>query len=196
MNYIYGAGGHGKVVLEALKQTGRSCVAFIDDRPLQEWATLPVLSADQLPTDACLHLAIGNSKVREALSLQWAHLGFFSVLHPQAALASSAKIALGTLVAAQAVVGPDAYVGNHVIINHGAVVDHDCKVDHFCHIAPNATLGGGVSIGKHVLIGAGAVVLPGLRIADHVTIGAGAVVTTHILQAGVFVGCPARPVES
>lgn len=193
MNYIYGAGGHGKVVLDALQKTGQHCVAFIDDRPLQEWARLPVVTPQNISPAGRLHFAIGNSAVREKLAAQWAAHSFFSIYHPQAAITASARIGQGSLVAALAVVGPDASLGAHCIINHGAIVDHDCIVGDYCHIAPNATLGGGVHLGQHVLIGAGAVVLPGIRITDHVTIGAGAVVTRDVLHAGVLIGTPARP---
>lgn len=194
MNYIYGAGGHGKVVLDALVKAGDRCHAFIDDKSLQTWANLPVITSLTIPSDATLHFAIGNSQVRETLATKFQGYQFFSVLHPQAAIAASASISQsGTLIAAQAVIGPDASIGNHCIINHGAIVDHDCVVNDFCHIAPNAVLGGGVQIGRHVLVGAGAVVLPGVHIADHVTIGAGAVVTKDITQSCVMSGVPAKP---
>jgi sugar O-acyltransferase (sialic acid O-acetyltransferase NeuD family) len=194
-HYLYGAGGHGKVVLDAWKKSGNACVGFVDDKPLQEWARLPVFSPASLSSDAVLHLAIGNSMIREKLSLAFNNHAFFNVIHPMASIACSARVNQGgSFLAAHAIIGPEAQVGLHTIINHGAIVDHDCNVGNFCHIAPNAVLGGGVTIGNHVLIGAGAVVLPGLRIADHVTIGAGAVVTKDILNAGIYVGTPARTI--
>lgn len=194
MNYIYGAGGHGKVVLDALVKAGGKCHAFIDDKPLQTWANLPVITSQEIPLNANLHFAIGNSKIREILAAKLQGYQFFSVLHPQATIAASASISqAGTLIAAQAVIGPDVSIGSHCIINHGAIVDHDCVVNDFCHIAPNAVLGGGVHIGRHVLIGAGAVVLPGVRVADHVTIGAGAVVIKNITRSCVMSGVPAKP---
>lgn len=193
INYIYGAGGHGKVVLDALQKSGHTCIGFIDDKPLQEWARLPVISPASMPTDAGLHLAIGNSAIREKLVRALVNHTFFNVTHPTVTVAATARLANGgSFFAANAIIGPDAIVGRHTIVNHGAIIDHDCVVADFCHIAPNATLGGGVSIGKHVLIGAGAVILPGVQIADHVTIGAGAVVTKNIVHAGTYVGVPAK----
>lgn len=192
-HYLYGAGGHGKVVLDAWQKSGNLCTGFIDDKLLLEWARLPVLPPASIPTNAALHLAIGNNAVREKLSLALNKHAFFNVIHPLASIAASARIKEGgSFLAAYAIIGPDAEIGLYTIINHGAIIDHDCRVANFCHVAPNAVLGGGVSIGHHVLIGAGAVVLPGLRIADHVTIGAGAVVTKDILNAGTYVGTPAR----
>jgi acetyltransferase-like isoleucine patch superfamily enzyme len=75
------------------------------------------------------------------------------------------------------------------------VVDHDCFVDEFSHIAPNASLAGGVCVGMRVLVGAGARVLAGGVIAADAVIGAGAVVTASDVPAGtVWVGVPARNV--
>lgn len=193
-HYLYGAGGHGKVVLDAWQKSKGSCVAFIDDKPLLEWARLPVLSPDITPENASLHLAIGNSSVREKLATKLKQHVFFNVIHPTASIALSSTLTEGgSFFAANTVVGPDTKIGIHTIINHGAIIDHDCLVEDFCHVAPNAVLGGGVQIGKHVLIGAGAVVLPGLHIASHVTIGAGAVVTKNITTPGTYVGAPAIP---
>lgn len=194
MNFIYGAGGHGKVVLDALIRVGNQPHAFVDDNPLNVWADIPVISPENIPLDAQLHLAIGNSKIRETLAKKLQAYRFFSIIHPQSSIAVSAHVSdYGTFAAAQSVVGPDAIIGEHCIINHAAVVDHDCNIGNFCHIAPGAILGGGVQLGQHVLIGAGAVILPGIRVADHVTIGAGAVVTKNITDACVVTGVPAKP---
>lgn len=194
MNFIYGAGGHGKVVLDALIRINKHPHAFIDDKPINTWAHMPVLSPESIPLDAQLHLAIGNSTARELLAKKLQAYRFFSIIHPQSSIAASAQVSdCGTFVAAQAVVGPETIIGEHCIINHAAVVDHDCNIGNFCHIAPGSILGGGVQLGQHVLIGSGAVILPGIRVADHVTIGAGAVVTKNIIDACVVTGVPAKP---
>lgn len=196
MIYLYGAGGHGKVVLDTLQNCGLECHGFIDDRTLGQWAGLPVIQPSSIPSHAQLHLAIGNSQVREKLAQQLIQYQFLTIRHPQSSISKSAQVSSdGCLIAAKAVIGPDAKIGNHTIVNHGAIVDHDCIVGDYCHIAPNAVLGGNVRIGNHVLIGAGAVVLPGITIIDNVTVGAGAVVTRDITDAAIFVGAPAKPID-
>jgi acetyltransferase-like isoleucine patch superfamily enzyme len=67
-------------------------------------------------------------------------------------------------------------------------------VGDFSHIAPNATLGGGVRIGAGVLIGAGANILPGIAIGDGAVVGAGAVITTDVDAYETHVGVPARKI--
>lgn len=191
--YLYGAGGHGKVVLDAMSKLSMACNAFIDDKDMPVWSGLPVIKFGALEANFKIHIAIGNSQIRQKIANIKYNIDYFSVIHPLASIAFGSQLLSGVFIAANAVLGPDTTVGMHTIINHGAIVDHDCVVGDFCHIAPNAVLGGGVKLGNHVLIGAGAVVLPGIQIGDHVTIGAGAVVTSNISSNSVYVGVPAKP---
>lgn len=193
-NYIYGAGGHGKIVLDAMQTKRLECSGFVDDDSIVEWMGLSVYQLPQLELGAqiSLHLAIGNGKVREAIVEKLRAVNFFSVYHSSATIASTSEIGFGTLVAAQAIIAPDARVGNHCIINHSAVVDHDCIVGDYAHIAPQSSIGGTSTIGKGVLIGAGAVVLPGIKVADYAIVGAGAIVTKNISAGMVVIGNPAR----
>ena len=194
--YIYGAGGHGKVVWDALQKSSLKCEGFIDDQDLNQWIDLPVFASSFLNDidDIELHIAIGNSKVREEIAKKFKNFKFVSIYHPDAIISSRAKIEVGTFLAAGSIIGPDASVGKYTIVNHHAVIDHDCSIGDFCHIAPHASLGGGVKVGQGVLIGAGAIVLPGITIADYATVGAGSIVTNDITSGITVVGNPARAV--
>jgi sugar O-acyltransferase (sialic acid O-acetyltransferase NeuD family) len=198
--FVVGASGHSKVVLDTLLQSGvlPSRIFVTDDNAefgqrklLGRSVTSPAVQAQAAA--ASFHVAIGNGCIRKRLYEQLAALGSLplTVLHLRAVLSPFSTIGLGAFVAANAVVGPAAIVGRGVIINHGAVVDHDCDVGEFTHIAPNATLGGGVRIGQLALIGAGATILPGVRIGDGAIIGAGAVVLNDVDPGETFVGVPA-----
>lgn len=196
-NYIYGAGGHGKVVLDAMQLSAIDCAGFVDDKELSAWAGLGVYSVSSLVLEnIALHIAIGNCRTREIIVSKLGHANFITVRHPAATVAKTAKLGLGTLCAAKAVIAPDAMVGSHTIINHGAIVDHDCIIGDFCHIAPQSSLGGAVSVGRGVLVGAGAIVLPGLVIEDYAIIGAGAVVTKNVASGTTVVGNPAKSIQS
>jgi sugar O-acyltransferase (sialic acid O-acetyltransferase NeuD family) len=195
-NYIYGAGGHGKVVLDAMQVSRIDCTGFVDDKEISTWVGLKVYHPSALDLDAeiYLHLAVGNSKAREAIATRLIKARFFSISHPAAIIAKSAQIGSGTFIAAQSIVAPDVQIGNHCIINHAAVVDHDCLVGDYTHIASQTSLGGGVKVGKGVLIGSGAVVLPGITIANYAIIGAGAVVTKNVAEGITVIGSPAKSI--
>ncbi len=195
-SYIYGAGGHGKVVWDAMQKSNLKCEGFIDDQVLNQWMDLPVFSSSFLNNlnNIELHIAIGNCKAREEVVNKFQNFKFISIYHPDAIISSRAKIEVGTFLAAGSIISPDANVGKHTIVNHHAVIDHDCSIGNFCHIAPHASLGGGVKVGHGVLIGAGAIVLPGLKINDYATVGAGSIVTHDITSGITVVGNPARAI--
>jgi sugar O-acyltransferase (sialic acid O-acetyltransferase NeuD family) len=199
---LFGAGGHGRVVADAaLASMAWVGVVGSDRDALRCTGELvpgvPLLRAGDaaLANIAGIHIAIGNNAAREKEAAAWVHARLATVMHPAAMVSALAEIGAGCFVAAGAIVGPGARLGIGVIVNHGAVVDHDVQLGAFCHVAPNATLGGAVHIGRRVLVGASAVVLPGNTIADDVVIGAGAVVIAPLLEAGTYVGVPARKIQ-
>lgn len=185
--YLIGAGGHAKVVLDALASMNHRPVRLCDHDPRRVGQivlghtveTVPVVGAQR---GLSFHVAIGDGHARRSTHSTLIEAGATpaSVVHSAAVVAASATIGVGSFVAAQAVVAPDARVGNGVIVNHGAIVDHDCVVGDFSHVAPNATLGGGVRIGTAVMIGAGATILPGVRIGEGSIIAAGATIVGDV----------------
>ncbi len=199
-----GAGGHARVVMDAflLGSVEPVHAAFADDDPLL-WGTsvlgCPVLgSASELARPGCrFHVAVGHNYTRRRLTDQLCATGGlpFEILHPAARISRFATVGTGSFIAAGAVLAPLAKIGDGVVVNHGAVVDHDCCVGNFAHIAPNATLAGGVRVGRHVLVGAGARVMVGVSVADDAVVGAGAVVLHDVPAGAVVAGIPAQLLE-
>lgn len=195
---LAGAGGHGKVVADALQSAGRHLsLSFVDDCEAL-WGgsilgvqVLGALCSVLTATDQ-VHVAIGNNVIRQRVSAGVERSRLLSVRHAMALVSDHAELGSGCFVAAGAVVGPCARVGDGVIVNHGAVVDHDCQVGHFCHIAPLASLAGEVYLGDGVLVGSGARVLPGITVGAGAVIGAGAIVLKDVPPGVTVVGVPAR----
>jgi sugar O-acyltransferase (sialic acid O-acetyltransferase NeuD family) len=198
---VVGAGGHARVVMDALQLTypGPCHFAFVDDDVALHGQMIlgqPVLGAasEFVQAGTFFHVAVGSNATRYLLHQRLMAAGGFpvAVVHPKAVVSSHAELAAATFVAAQAVIAPAAKIGIGVIVNHGAIVDHDCAVGDFCHIAPSASLAGGVTLGRQVFVGAGARVLPGVFIGDEAVIGAGAVVRADVSPNTTVVGVPAR----
>lgn len=197
---IFGAGGHGRVLVDAALLAHQWPRIVVSDRKLPENQSelLPgihLLGIDAaLALDPSVHIAIGNNHFRQKEAGEWGHERLVSIVHPAAVISAFSQIAVGCFIAAGAVVGPSTQLGMCVIINHGAVVDHDVEVGAFSHIAPNASVGGHVKLGTRVLIGSGAVVLPLIGIGDDVTVCAGSVVNMNLLDPGTYAGIPARKI--
>jgi sugar O-acyltransferase (sialic acid O-acetyltransferase NeuD family) len=201
---IFGAGGHAKVIADLALCLGYEVLGFLDDvnpSPRQVMGK-PVLGASSWLRSAGkavqVALAIGDNRARFT-SFETCHdLGLTCavLVHPRAAVASSAHVGEGTVVLAGAVVNAEAHLGRGVIVNSGAIAEHECTVADFAHLSPNATLGGRVKIGAKAHIGLGACVLPGLEVGERSTLGAGAVAHRTIPPGVVAVGVPARVIKS
>jgi len=200
--FIYGAGGHGKVVLDAAQGLGLAAVPVDDALPERGGIDRLGVSCSRY-TDRLAeeigkgHVAIGNNRTRRHIveKLRSLRVDLITVVHAKAVSSPHARLGSGIFVAAGVIVGPDAEVGDGVILNHGAIVDHDCRIGDWAHIAPNATLGGGVEIGDSVLVGSGAVILPGVKVGSGAVIGSGAVVTRNVNESDCVVGVPAQRVS-
>jgi len=192
--FIYGASGHGLVILDILQTLGTHVEAFVDDfYEKDQFHEIKVVRPEILMQrrNAKVILAIGDNHIREAVSLLLAN-EFISAFHPTAVISESAQIGHGSVLMASAVINPHVSIGKHVIINTAASVDHECVIADYVHISPNATLAGRVSVGQCTHIGAGSVIIQGINIGSNCIIGAGAVILRDVPDGAVMVGNPAR----
>ena len=201
--FVYGAGGHGKVVAEILLAAGRQLTGFIDDdarllhtqllgRPVVGNSALLRARAERCKT--WVALGVGNNESRSRLAQQCLSWGIdlMTAIHPTAAVSPSALLGPGTVVMPRAVVNADARLGQGVIVNSGAIVEHDAAIGDWAHISPAAALGGSARLGCFSHLGMGAVVLPGVSVGSNTVVGAGAVVVRDLPDGVVAVGIPAR----
>lgn len=143
INYlIYGFGGHGKVLAEAIISKTGSDVGVFDDQPIEVFEKVIYLG----PYDPNIYpelpniLGIGNNNIRKQLSQLIRH-SFHSFIHPSVQVAASVKIGKGSVILQNAVIQANTIIGNHVIVNMGAMVDHDNAIGDFVHISPLCYVG-------------------------------------------------------
>ena len=198
---LYGGGGHGKVVADALEKEGTYQIAgWLDDAASGEIYGIPVLGGKDammaMKEKGITHafVSIGSPAARQSIqdALKKAGLTIATIRHPSAQVARGAVIGEGTVLMPNAVVGPDVKIGDGCIINTGATVDHDCRLGDFAHVAPGAHLAGGVTVGAMTHIGIGSCVKEGVTIGKNVMLGAGSVVIDDLPDGCTAFGVPAK----
>jgi len=202
-----GAGGHAKVMIEALRLAGGvEIVALLDANPSLHGtrvAGVEVLGGDErldeIRAAGTTHAFIGvggarsNEPRRAVFERARAHgFSLVTAVHPSAVVSASASLGEGAAVLARAVVNADAVLGRNVIVNTAAIVEHDCRVGDHAHIASGARLAGGVTIAAGAHIGLGASVRQGISVGAAALVGAGAVVVDDVPDGAIVVGVPAR----
>jgi len=182
---LIGAGGHAKVVNDALLAIGWPVVAYVDPNKAV-WLNARQIEGDDAglsdPSGDPIVIGLGGVnpgalEFRYGIMKKYIERGRAApaVGDPRAIVSASAQISQGSQVLVGSVVNACAHLGEATIVNTRAVVEHDVTVGDGTHVAPGAIILGGATVGKFCLVGAGAIVLPGARVPDRTTIAAGSI---------------------
>ena len=182
---LLGAGGHAKVLLEALQLEGRNVLGLLtpDLEKGSKHLVLEVLGDDEQlqqfkPSDIDIVNGIGSlpfEQLRWKISNKVRSWGFglSRVIHPTAVVSSNATLEEGVQIMAGCVIQPGCTIGKDSIINTGSTIDHDCIIGEKSHIAPGCTLSGGVRVGELVHIGTGCSIIQNIKVGDGAVVAAG-----------------------
>jgi sugar O-acyltransferase (sialic acid O-acetyltransferase NeuD family) len=205
---ILGAGGHAKVLIDALQRQSANILGITDTDPELHGTDvmgIPIIGDDNSilqygVNDIMLVNGLGkvnfsNKRMQMYHTFkEWGYI-FARVIHPSAVISSGAYLADGVHVMAGAIIQTLVSIGVNTIINTRASIDHECIIGDHVHIAPGATISGGVEIGDSVLIGAGATIIQGIHVGASSIVGAGAVVKKDVPDGVTVVGVPAKVVK-
>jgi UDP-perosamine 4-acetyltransferase len=206
---VLGAGGHAKVLIDALQACSTPIRGILDNDPAKQGGVIlgiPVLGTDAkleewAPNEVVLVNGLGSTESllpRAALHerLRAQGYSFLSVIHPSAVVSPHARLGEGVQIMAGAVVQAGTRLGDGCIVNTGALVDHDCALGGYVHVAPGAVLSGGVTVGSNTHIGTGAAVIQGIRVGSRCLVAAGAVVVHDVPDGSRVAGIPARKIKT
>jgi len=195
---LFGASGHGKVIIDILELNGIDDITIWDDNatnPLWDYETSKPDTTSL--ADEPIIISIGSNEARKKVVERLpSDANYIVAIHPKAVLARTVSIDNGTVIMGGVVINPDTTIGKHCIINTNASVDHDCEIGDYVHISPNVALCGNISIGEGTHIGAGTVVIPGKKIGKWCVIGAGSVIIEDVPDYSTVVGNPGRVIKN
>lgn len=153
--FIIGAGGHGRVVLDAaLQQSFYDVVGLVDDNlePGTVVQGVKVITdrkgvQNVFETATRFIVAIGNNELRRQV-FEEMKASFLpaTVIHPSAVIATHAQVQEGSVVLAGAVINVNAVIGKNCIINSMSLIDHDTRIGDHTHIAQGTIVGSNVTI--------------------------------------------------
>ncbi|PHS07698.1 MAG: acetyltransferase [Kordia sp.] len=195
---LFGASGHGKVVLDLVESTKKRVVTFLDDNPLQKSINnVSVFHSEKIGDylDKQFVISVGDNLIRKKISELLKVTYAESIIHSTAVISNTVSMKTGTVVMPMVVVNADTKIGRHVIINTGAVIEHDCLIEDYVHVSPKTAIAGNVIIGEGTHVGIGANVIPNIKIGKWCVIGAGSTIIEDIPDYAVVVGVPGKVIK-
>lgn len=210
---IVGAGGHGREVLQLIRDINAAspepawdCLGFLVDAAYLAQAPavvggLPVLgdlSWLAARPGVQVVVAIGAPAARRLMVGRIRAQGgnaFPGLIHPRAWIGANVALGEGTLVCAGAMLTSDIKVGAHVHLNVASTLAHDDVLEDFVTLGPGVHVAGNVVLREGAELGIGCSVIPRCTVGAWSVLGAGAVVTQSIEADCTAVGSPARVVK-
>ena len=198
---IFGTGGFAREVACILHDQGRGdrIVAFYEpDEVYEARELLGVAVRPQSAFDPAKYgaaVGIGNPSIREKVVGELpAETVFETLIHPTVVMSQWVEVGAGSIICAGCILTCQISIGEHCHINLNTTVGHDCTFGHFCTVAPGANISGNCEFGNRVDVGTQASFRQHVRICDDAVIGMGTVVVKDIVEAGTYVGVPAKKV--
>ena len=158
---LIGAGGHGKVVLDAVlsnPKTNIKIIGFLDDGEIKEIAGIKKLGniRDSIKyKDKKFHIAIGNNMFREKLSKEIGEDNLVTIIHKTAYVSSMSNVGNGSYIGAMTVINPQCKIGKGCIVNTGTIVEHDCYIGDYSHLSYRVLVGSESKISSSAMIDMG-----------------------------------------
>jgi sugar O-acyltransferase (sialic acid O-acetyltransferase NeuD family) len=208
---IFGAGGHGREVLDLLRAQNSAGVklkfiGFVaDDEPDPEilariganWlGTVDEFLSNHKPTSFVIGIA--NPAIRKDLAGRCEAQGLepVTLIHPSATFGADVILGNGVVIASHVSITTNVHIFDHAHINLNSTVSHDSRISRFVTISPCCSVSGNVTLHEKVFLGTNSTILQGLTVGEGSTVGAGSVVLSDVGEGTTVVGVPAYPIGS
>jgi sugar O-acyltransferase (sialic acid O-acetyltransferase NeuD family) len=201
---VFGAGGHARVVADAIRACGEEVFGFVDtvapERKGQPFSNGIIIGGFSdlvklADTDEVeVGIGFGQCAARYSLiqELKQHEIVLRTIIHPRAIVSPSAQLSAGVYVGPNAVIEADCLIGEGSIINCGAITCHECEIGQAVAVCPGVMVGGKSCIGNKTWLGIGATVIDKITIGSGCIVAAGAVVVSNMPADVLICGVPAK----
>ncbi|MCM4174056.1 transferase [Arenibacter sp. TNZ] len=207
---IFGASGHGSVVLDSLEREGKyNIIGFLDSfkkKGLKHNGYEILGNEHELPYLMERFniiggvVAIGDNWTRhlivEKINKIVPGFNFVLAIHPNAIVGKDVEIGKGTVIMAGSIINANSRIGRHCIVNTNSSVGHDSIVEDFSSLASRACTGGNFILGEFSVVSLGVNVIENITILEHSVIGAGSLILEDIPGYVVAYGSPAKVIKN
>lgn len=206
---IFGASGHGSVVLDCLEKEAKyNVIGFVDS--FKEKGTkingYQVLGSEfDLPFLINRFnivggiIAIGDNWIRKKIADRIIkvvpNFSFVNAIHPEAVIGKDVLLGCGNVFMPGAIVNANSIIHDFCIVNTNSSLGHDGIMDSYSSLAPSVCAGGNLKLGRFSAISLGVNIVNGIEIGQHTVIGAGSLVVDHFGDNVIAYGSPARIVR-
>jgi UDP-perosamine 4-acetyltransferase len=199
INFVIGAGGHARTVLENLYIQKKKNINLYDIRFYNKNKNYILenkvigdfknIKKNKISAKNNFYLAIGDNKIRKKifffLSKKKAPLP--NLISKTSYISNFSNLGFANFINHFSFIGSNVCIGNNNIINTKSLIEHDVKIGSHCHVCPEVKIAGGTSIANDVFIGIGTIIINNIKICSNVTIGAGSLITRDIKYPGTYI---------
>ena len=209
--YIFGLGGHAKVILsEIIGSKIFDKIIFVESNSYnKDNIVINNMSYEVINSLDHLHklytdnsygiIGIGSilkriSIVKE-INIKIPNFKWTKIISDNSTIAKDVTIGYGTVVISGSIINTGTKIGEHCIINTRATIDHDNQIRDFININPSVVTGGSVIIHDGSEIGIGSTVKNNILINKNVLIGGNSFVNKDCLPNSLYYGSPIKKIE-
>lgn len=144
-------------------------------------------------------IAVGSPKIKRKIYNKLAYkknISFPNLIHKTAVLDNRyVYFGFGNIICSYASLTTNIKLGNFVHINLNSTIGHDTIIEDFVTISPGVNVSGNVVLQELSYLGTNCTIIEKKTIGKDVIIGASAVVVKDLLEAGTYVGMPAKKIK-
>jgi sugar O-acyltransferase (sialic acid O-acetyltransferase NeuD family) len=206
--YIFGTKGFAKEVEFILYDNlgYRANVVFVAENDSEDLGTSintrSVISEEEffsITEDVECFIAVGNPAIKKKIFNKLkdkGNISFPNLIHKSVVLDDRyVQLGIGNIVCSNVSITTNIKIGNFVHINLNCTVGHDTVIGDFVTCSPACNISGNVEINDLTYLGTNCIIIEKKKIAENVVIGAGCVVVKDLLEAGTYVGMPAKKIK-